>query len=73
MIIIIPIYIYFTISAPPTEDQLMQNTLWPEAAKLYGHGNELMSLAATSDGKVLASSCKAANNVDAQIILWYVK
>lgn len=59
-----------TLSAPPTEDQLQQNTLWPEAAKLYGHGNDLYAIAATSDGSLLASSCRAANNLDAAIILW---
>ncbi|XP_042233398.1 elongator complex protein 2-like isoform X2 [Homarus americanus] len=67
------VHTYFkplTLFAPPTEDQLMQNTLWPEAAKLYGHGNDLITLAATSDGAILASSCRAANNMDAYIILW---
>ncbi|XP_071540160.1 elongator complex protein 2 [Panulirus ornatus] len=59
-----------TLFAPATEDQLMQNTLWPEAAKLYGHGNDLIAMAASSDGTILASSCRAANNIDAQIILW---
>lgn len=58
------------LSAPPTEDQLMQNTLWPETAKLYGHGNDLFAIAASSDGSILASSCRAANNIDAAIILW---
>lgn len=48
----------------------MQNTLWPETAKLYGHGNDLFAIAASSDGLILASSCRAANNVDAAIILW---
>ncbi|KAK8744911.1 hypothetical protein OTU49_000685 [Cherax quadricarinatus] len=66
--------IYFkplSLSAPPTEDQLMQNTLWPEATKLYGHGNDIIALAASSDGTILASSCRAANNMDAHIILWH--
>lgn len=48
----------------------MQNTLWPEAQKLYGHGYDIYALAATSDGKLLASSCKATNAEHAQIILW---
>lgn len=50
----------------------MQNTLWPEGAKLYGHGNDLIALAANSDGTLLASSCKASHEMDAHIILWYV-
>lgn len=48
----------------------MQNTLWPEVQKLYGHGYEIFALNATSDGKWLASSCRATNEEHAQIILW---
>lgn len=48
----------------------MQNTLWPEIQKLYGHGFEVFALAATGDGKILASSCRATNEEHAQIILW---
>lgn len=55
---------------PPTEETLMQNTLWPEIQKLYGHGYEVFALCATSDGKILASSCRATNEEHAQIILW---
>ncbi|XP_045134458.1 elongator complex protein 2-like [Portunus trituberculatus] len=59
-----------SLSAPPTEDQLMQNTLWPEISKLYGHGNDIFTVASSSDGSILASACRAANNIDAAIILW---
>lgn len=48
----------------------MQNTLWPEIQKLYGHGYEVFALNATNDGKVLASTCRATNEEHAQIILW---
>lgn len=48
----------------------MQNTLWPEVQKLYGHGYEVFAITATSDGKMLASSCRATNEEHAQIILW---
>lgn len=58
------------LAAPPTEETLMQNTLWPETQKLYGHGYEIFALCASSDGKLLASACKAANAEHAQIILW---
>ena len=51
----------------------MQNTLWPEMQKLYGHGYEIYALAATSDGKILASSCRATNEEHAQIIIWYAQ
>lgn len=64
------LYRLFHVLAPPTEETLMQNTLWPEAQKLYGHGYEVFALSATSDGKILASSCRATNEEHAQIILW---
>lgn len=48
----------------------MQNTLWPELQKLYGHGYEIYALAATADGQLLASTCRASNAEHAQIILW---
>lgn len=55
---------------PPTEETLVQNTLWAEVQKLYGHGYEVFALAATSDGKIVASTCRASNEEHAQIILW---
>nr|CAD7202569.1 unnamed protein product [Timema douglasi] len=56
---------------PPTEENLVQNTLWPEVQKLYGHGYELYSLAARPDGRLLASACKATDAQHAAILLWY--
>lgn len=64
---------YFTpteLKAPPSEDLLLQNTLWPEEGKLYGHGYEIFSLAAHPNGKLLASACKAAKADVANILLW---
>jgi len=46
------------LSAPPSEENLLQNTLWPETQKLYAHGNELFTLACSPDGLLLASACK---------------
>lgn len=57
-------------SQPPQEEALMQNTLWPEVQKLYGHGFEIFALISSPDGKLLASSCKASSAEHAQIILW---
>ncbi|XP_012536598.1 probable elongator complex protein 2 [Monomorium pharaonis] len=55
---------------PPTEEELMQNTLWPETNKLYGHGYEIFSIAARHDGKLLATACKSTNKEHAAILLW---
>ncbi|XP_067630814.1 elongator complex protein 2 [Eurosta solidaginis] len=63
-------FIPVTLYAPPQEEMLMQNTLWPEMQKLYGHGFEIYALAASTDGEVLASACRATNEEHAQIILW---
>lgn len=63
-------YLCHSFKGPPTEETLMQNTLWPEVQKLYGHGYEVFAITSTADGKVLASSCRATNEEHAQIILW---
>jgi elongator complex protein 2 len=60
------------VSEPPTEENLLQNTLWPEVQKLYGHGYELFALAARHDGTLLASACKATSAEHAAIIIWLV-
>ncbi|CAL1525971.1 unnamed protein product [Lymnaea stagnalis] len=58
------------LKSPPSEDLLLQNTLWPEEAKLYGHGYEIFTLAASPDGQILASACKAAKAENANILVW---
>ncbi|XP_060597873.1 elongator complex protein 2-like [Ruditapes philippinarum] len=58
------------LKAPPSEEHLLQNTLWPEVQKLYGHGYEIFALACDPQGKVLASACKAAKAEFASVILW---
>lgn len=55
---------------PPFEEDLLQNTLWPEIQKLYGHGYELLAVAADPSGTVVVSSCKAATPDHAAIIVW---
>ncbi|CAG8482441.1 4900_t:CDS:10 [Cetraspora pellucida] len=55
---------------PPFEEQLLQNTLWPEIDKLYGHGYELISVGASHDGKYVACACKATTPEDAMIRLY---
>ncbi|PAV64703.1 hypothetical protein WR25_26896 [Diploscapter pachys] len=58
------------LTAPPTEDCLQQDTLWPETHKLYAHGYEIYSATVNPTGKVLASACKASRTSDAVIVLW---
>ncbi|PSR83370.1 WD40-repeat-containing domain protein [Coniella lustricola] len=50
-----------TLTHPPFEESLSRHTLWPEEEKLYGHGYELSCLAASHDGSLVASACKASS------------
>ncbi|CAB3252069.1 unnamed protein product [Arctia plantaginis] len=58
---------------PPTEETLMQNTLWPEIHKLYGHGYEVFALDASPDGSLIASACKATTAEHAAVLIWETK
>ncbi|KAM0731926.1 Elongator complex protein 2 [Formica fusca] len=55
---------------PPTEEELAQNTLWPELQKLYGHGYEIFCMAARHDGQLLATACRSTTIEHSAIILW---
>ncbi|KAG8532050.1 uncharacterized protein KY384_003687 [Bacidia gigantensis] len=57
----------------PTEDQLARHTLWPEREKLYGHGYEISAVAASHDGTLVATSCKASSLSHAVIRLYTTK
>lgn len=52
------------------EGELVDHTLWPEIAKLYGHGNGIACLAADPTGRLVASACKARDAETAQVRLW---
>lgn len=57
----------------PFEEDLVQNTLWPETHKLYGHGFEIYSLAASRGGALLASANRSTNSENSKIIIWDTK
>jgi elongator complex protein 2 len=58
---------------PPFEEHLSRHTLWPEAEKLYGHGYEISALAASHDGSVVATACRATSIDHAVIRLFETK
>jgi len=58
---------------PPLEDHLSRHTLWPEIEKLYGHGYEISTLAASHDGSIIATACRAASIDHAVIRLFETK
>ena len=61
---------HLEIDHPPFEETLSRHTLWPETEKLYGHGYEISCLAASHDGKIIASACKASSSNHAVIRLF---
>ncbi|KAG1693459.1 hypothetical protein DVH05_023543 [Phytophthora capsici] len=56
--------------ALPVGDTLARKTLWPEQRKLYGHGNELISVTSSHAGDLIASACKSREEQYAAVRLW---
>ncbi|KAF7313748.1 hypothetical protein HMN09_00531900 [Mycena chlorophos] len=44
----------------PFEGELAATTLWPETEKIFGHGYESISLAASNSRRYIATACKAS-------------
>lgn len=55
---------------PPLEGQLSDHTLWPETRKLFGHTGDIMCIAISHSGSILATACKGRNPETSSIILW---
>lgn len=58
---------------PPVEDELGRELLWPEVEKLYGHGYEISTVAASRDGTLIATACRASSIDHAVIRLYETK
>lgn len=58
---------------PPFEDQLSRHLLFPETEKLYGHGYEISCVAASHDGSLIATACRASSIDHALIRLYETK
>ncbi|KAJ1559166.1 Elongator subunit elp2, partial [Nowakowskiella sp. JEL0078] len=65
-----PSAILDALQEPPVETHLLQNTLWPEINKLYGHGFELQSVTTSPSGKYIASCSRATKAEHAVIRIW---
>lgn len=57
-------------SVPPDEDFLYNNTLWPENSKLYGHGYDVIAVASSHDGTLIASGGKSQSEKHSKLFLW---
>lgn len=57
----------------PLEEQLLQQTLFPEIQKLFGHPYEIHAVSCSHNGKWLASSCVSKKMDYAFIIIWDVQ
>ncbi|KAK8232552.1 elongator protein 2 [Phyllosticta capitalensis] len=59
-----------SLTHPPLEEHLSRHLLWPEHEKLYGHGYEISCVAATHDGSLVATACRATSVDHAAIRLY---
>ncbi|KAJ2722768.1 Elongator subunit elp2 [Coemansia sp. Benny D115] len=62
-----------SVLAVPLEEHLQRATLWPEADKLYAHAFEVHAVAASADGALVATACRATSDRHAAVRLYTVK
>ena len=60
------------LSQPPPESYLLQNTLWPEIRKVYGHVYEIFCVACSHSGDIVASAGKSSQPKHSAIMIWDV-
>ena len=60
------------LNQPPPESYLLQNTLWPESRKVYGHVYELFCIACNHAGTLVASAAKSSQPKHSGIMIWDV-
>lgn len=58
------------LTEPPTEEYLLQNSLWPETHKLYWHVFEIFCVAANSTGTLVATTAKSSSPEHSTVVLW---
>ena len=61
------------LNQPPPESYLLQNTLWPETRKVYGHVYELFCVACNRAGTIVASAAKSSQPKHSGIMIWNVE
>ncbi|KAF9507357.1 hypothetical protein BS47DRAFT_1373915 [Hydnum rufescens UP504] len=54
---------------PPLEPELASLTLWPEVEKIFDHGYELISVASSHSGSLVATACKSTTAEHAAVRL----
>ena len=59
-----------TLKQPPSETDLLQNTLWPEVSKLYGHVYEIYTVAASRTGSLFATAARSFQQKHSKIFVW---
>jgi len=64
------LFISVDLEKAPSEIHLLQNTLWPECRKLYGHVYEIFCLAVNHSGSLVASSGKSSQLEHSGIFIW---